>query len=719
MAYSITSIIISGFRGFRQTTTISFGQPITLIYGLNRQGKSSIVNAIEWCLFGRKTTETSYLRERAGWEVKHRKAKECFVECQFNDLSNGQAVKIRRVYRSKQKSDIFVVLPSGASSTDEGSIANTLKISLGDYCSAVHLHPEIIRTLVVAAPGERKEAVDRLLGLSDYREITDALTSLKPSSWTAKLDAELEGINRDITAALDRNQNTIELEIQTLRDRDVEPEFFEENGAILFGTKLLSDAAEFAARYKYPLPSIQAPAKVPDVPKFLNAMRPALKGMRNSNPVLTSQGKALGRKNSLLGLLSSLDLQANNLHKSLDIRAALLGSSTEEQVGARIQTLTNEIATKEKEMAEVSANGDLLTKAVAFFEARKRNELVSCPLCGQSTKNVESWMRHIADEQVRANVKPLQDKKNELLKELNSLTTLQRNLEKAANDVLIQQQLLEKTRADVAVALNRPLAVIDDAVVLLQEEISTVSKELENLQSEVTGVNQVLGKLEEDISILERLERVSRIRAQIQQAESIQQNPSFTELKNCRLECEQYANDLSLLTEAIQAMLTEEAKTKLSGARASIAQFFKEITDRPDFPELLVQAEDSGYEINLASSSETTRALSILNHGDLNCAALSIFLGLAFAANSSHELGAVILDDPTQSLDGISKRNLCKVVGEIAVARQVIIATADDQFKDAALKIAKNKTAYHVTGWTEDSGPTLEALSAAAHHAKP
>ncbi len=50
--FTLSKVEISGFRGFTTRREIGFGKPLTLIYGENRKGKSSITNAIEWCLFG-------------------------------------------------------------------------------------------------------------------------------------------------------------------------------------------------------------------------------------------------------------------------------------------------------------------------------------------------------------------------------------------------------------------------------------------------------------------------------------------------------------------------------------------------------------------------------------------------------------------------------------------------------------------------------------------
>src|SRR6266478_7321295 len=50
--YRIKTITIEGFRGFTTPQTIEVAGKNAFIFGVNGQGKSSIVEAIRWALFG-------------------------------------------------------------------------------------------------------------------------------------------------------------------------------------------------------------------------------------------------------------------------------------------------------------------------------------------------------------------------------------------------------------------------------------------------------------------------------------------------------------------------------------------------------------------------------------------------------------------------------------------------------------------------------------------
>ena len=51
------AITISRFRGWKSEHRISLDAPITSLVAENGRGKSSLLNAIEWCLYGAEVTK--------------------------------------------------------------------------------------------------------------------------------------------------------------------------------------------------------------------------------------------------------------------------------------------------------------------------------------------------------------------------------------------------------------------------------------------------------------------------------------------------------------------------------------------------------------------------------------------------------------------------------------------------------------------------------------
>src|SRR6266851_4690387 len=99
--FTFSKIEISGFRGFTTKQKIAFGKPLTLLYGDNRKGKSSIINAVEWCLFGPEVAAIKYgaIRERDAWEVKNLKSPTCHVQSEFQ-TPDGKTLTVKRTYKT-------------------------------------------------------------------------------------------------------------------------------------------------------------------------------------------------------------------------------------------------------------------------------------------------------------------------------------------------------------------------------------------------------------------------------------------------------------------------------------------------------------------------------------------------------------------------------------------------------------------------------------------
>jgi DNA repair exonuclease SbcCD ATPase subunit len=82
--YRLSEITIEGFRGFTSPQTIPVKKKNVFIFGQNGHGKSSIVEAIRWCLFG---SGSSDIEVRNTFYTKQ--------ECRVSLLLEGQSGSLR------------------------------------------------------------------------------------------------------------------------------------------------------------------------------------------------------------------------------------------------------------------------------------------------------------------------------------------------------------------------------------------------------------------------------------------------------------------------------------------------------------------------------------------------------------------------------------------------------------------------------------------------
>ncbi|HOR30376.1 MAG TPA: AAA family ATPase, partial [Candidatus Syntrophosphaera thermopropionivorans] len=121
MMLTISSLKVQGFRGYTNYQELVFDNDAVFLFGDNHKGKSSTLNAIEWCLFGDESVGgTTGLRERIGWEVPNRNmdpSKETFVELTLKD-EQGSEYKVLRKYITAKKDALTVTFPDNKSFTD-------------------------------------------------------------------------------------------------------------------------------------------------------------------------------------------------------------------------------------------------------------------------------------------------------------------------------------------------------------------------------------------------------------------------------------------------------------------------------------------------------------------------------------------------------------------------------------------------------------------------
>jgi DNA repair protein SbcC/Rad50 len=718
--FTISKIEISGFRGFTNLHEIPLGKPLILLHGENRKGKSSITNAIEWCLFGPEVAAIKYgdIRERDAWEVKNLNSPTCHVQCEFR-TPEGKTLRVKRIYKSPKTSDFFYEIKGGEQSRDEQKLHALLRISPRDFVSSVHLHPEIVRSLIVAKPKDRKEAIDRLLGLSELRDMVDAFKSEDPSTWVDHLEQNLTILHEKLATALNEKKKIIDNESAELKAKGFKQQELSANGATNYAKKVRDNLQQFANTYHLTPPTIAAPLDVTGVQQFRTELPSAIQKLRSEHPVLADQGKLRVQKSKLEGLKTSYTTQ-QKISSDADVALEAYPEKRElDLLDKDISAAKAEVEKIEGEMREVAKNATILDSALAFFQNRAPGEQLACPLCGETTRSVEDWRNHIQKEIQAKNLAPLQGRKQELLKDRENLERVKDEKVTLQKKTASEKAKLLTNVAEIEKAVARTISPADDPAAILNAEIKLLDETLTSMQGQVETINSSFDAFQQTLLDLDRLQRIGKSQQEMGKIESITENDAYKDLLAIRTEAARYAEDVGLLIDGLKNAVTDAAQKRLASVQKSISETFTKLTSRPDYPGLRVSPVGDGYAIELTNEeSDLVRpAVPILNHADINCAALSIFLALAGSAQISHRLGIIILDDPSQSLDTTSKKNLCNVLAALCDLRQVILATADEELRTLAEGIAKNKLSYRIKDWTPKGGPVLEVESSAAAHA--
>jgi len=214
---------VRGFRGWREGT-VPLDRPVTLVVGENRGGKSSTLNAIEWCLFGRVVEKkASGIDERADWEVERRVSKSEAkghaangegsaagedVEVALSvETDGGVARLVRRRKRGAgaREEDAFAVeLADGRALAEAEAHAWMDAHRFPDWETwrrACCQHQEVLRSRLTVAD-ERSLVVSSLLGMEEHDRLARLLKDQQPGKLVGDLDRVLEELDTVVLVRL-------------------------------------------------------------------------------------------------------------------------------------------------------------------------------------------------------------------------------------------------------------------------------------------------------------------------------------------------------------------------------------------------------------------------------------------------------------------------------------------------------------------------------------
>src|SRR5437660_1671637 len=98
--FQIRRLAVQGFRGFAGCCEFKFESPVTILCGGNHEGKSSTLNAIEWCFFGDEVIgKDTGIRERVNWIIQNRDLPSTDVCVELEVADSTHQLVIRRTAR--------------------------------------------------------------------------------------------------------------------------------------------------------------------------------------------------------------------------------------------------------------------------------------------------------------------------------------------------------------------------------------------------------------------------------------------------------------------------------------------------------------------------------------------------------------------------------------------------------------------------------------------
>jgi DNA repair exonuclease SbcCD ATPase subunit len=705
--FTLQSVTIEGFRGFPKKVNFDLDVPVVLALGPNGTGKSSLVCAIEWCLFGQEVETEAHtgIRERISWESRNRSAPHCLVEMELT--GDGETLVVHRSVPKSGKPDFWFRIGSSPPVREGGKLKALLGgLEIKDFFTAIHLHQESLRGLLLAKPGERKQDFYRLLGLASLLNQTKAIADAKLESLLGAVDEEFEKFEAGLEGKVQGRQADIQRARQEcLSEGLTEPEL-SRDGLSEVWKVLGGEVRQFCTAYS--IKDCDFPDELPEK-NPIQVAKQQLQKLRASCPVLKDRGQVLGRINTVEGLLESYRKAESELSEAkAEIKKLPPDERDPSKLKQEIEKLGEDLEKQKKKRSEVNAKAAVLGEALGYFEEMGMKGRAKCPVCEQEVSSVEGLRQHYEKEIEKGIIPQLDKRIKDLQAELRKAKEAKEKIEKLQEDVGRKDQLLSAQRSKIAKVLDRELGPRDDPVALVSGELKDLNGRKEKLEKQVEKAEESLAGIDKQIERISKVLELIRYQDDLASLSDTRNTEGYRRTEHARLEIEEFVRAAETLSHSLTRTLEEEAEKRLGAVRDTIAKTFERLTGRSDFPRLAV-SPDTKFAAQVEGSAGVADALSVLNQADTNCAALSIFLALAVAPSTDHKLGFLILDDPNQSLDEAHTQRLVEVLSEISKSRQLLLSTIDEELSgELQRKAPKKKVVYRFTEWNPRRGPRIE-----------
>jgi DNA repair exonuclease SbcCD ATPase subunit len=702
---------VQAFRGWRTRTRVPLDRRITVVVAENRRGKSSTLNAIEWCLFGaRVEKKDSGLDERADWEVRPRGAGDDPTEVTLALATAEGVVQVcrRRAAgaRAGKGDELLVTLPDGATVTGADAERWLAARRLGDwedYRRAHCFHQEAARRRVLDR-GDRSAVLAALLGLDEDRALRETLGELKAGALVKGVDAELDELDRDLQkAALRPQRRLLELEQRLLTDRGLQRSRL---GAALEAEVVgrLIGRARALARDLDLAVSLPDPGDTGAVRRWAEAWP---RSVRASATVLASLPGLRQRQGALSGAIP-LAGPAEGQWRAAEAALAAATQADGDEAGRtrRLEAAEQALNRADAALKAASATVALLEDARQVLAASATPD--RCPVCDSAVpglpQRVGSVLAGLQSSALTALTRARADAVAERDAAKGGLDTLRR----LRADRQAAEAAWEARRAALAKLLPAPVPA--DVLAAANAELARLKAETERLARLEADRDAGLRDHAADLELLEDLQAWGTAVAAVETPLEVKALRAWAELERAVDTAAAFASDLDCLEEVARAAQAARSAARQAAVNATLGEYFAAITGDPSARGLQVHVRRTpkGLDYQLRDASGEA-AVPVMNQAALNALSLAALFAQAEAAAARGGLAWVVLDDPVQSLDQVHQHGLAEAMGRLAARCHVLIGVVPSGLVERLrTHVPVERRFLYLAPWREDAGSRVE-----------
>lgn len=666
--FKLHSVTIEGFRGFTDEQNITFSGKHGFLFGKNGCGKSSIVEAIRWCLFG--------LADRPETEVHNAyyPPGDCQVSLQLQ-ATDGLWRFQRRFRPGAERSRLTIYDPDG----NEVALRQV-------FPYLARMGPTGGTHIIFAAQhesGHRPKAditdfnkvLYSYLNLEDVPELIDRLDKILEEYRDKResLASDIEDTKESIREELIKNKSKLE---ELLRDppwgEETTPtksethekvQRFSENIASLTNNSLIEDL----------LPNEKLECSEKWIQEFASSKKSELEKK------LEEQRGKLEELIELVKNVREMDEKIESYEGSNKKLKEKLGSIFPGKSIDEIEVELNEtdISIKEKTIRLMIAKD-----AEAYCSD---NKAVECPVC-QAKYTAEGLLSRVKD--VISQIKPVE---KDLMEEAEKLRDRYNNAMDLKKEMIVNQEKLNTLREEWKEAISRIkslLGIINEST-LYEEELhvrqETLADNIKSLETSIETDESRYTTWKRQIDNLKKELRFHRYRREEQKLEN-QLTLSFESIESYLREVSELDSTVCEIKDRLASGLGEAIDLAIPHLNKMMTEVYRRLTGQQSFENVLItRAVGSGVQelkVKIGSEHFPEQLFDpedVLNGQAQSALRLVPYFVFSQFKEEALELDLLLIDDPSQSFDTSHIELLLQELATAGSHAQLIVATHEDE----------------------------------------